>query len=215
VDLWLKKLESVAEIYNFSNGVKLSAVTSRLTKTVRHWFDLYTGSVNRSWITFRSALISHFKRKVLYSTVMQKVESRKWIFSKESFSDYAMDKLALMVPLKLPDKDSIQLLINGISSLAIKGTAVSLKIDSLDEFLRDMQHITATCNDVVKKSPTIFRKNKSKDQSPVLLNRTKRKSYSALIAVEETTSKKIATSSRGKSNQPTQCRSRKMCLYLR
>jgi len=93
---------------------------------------------------------------------MQKVESRKWIFSRESFSDYAMDKLA---PLKLPDEDSIQLLINGISSVAIKATVASLKINSLDEFLRDMQHITATCNDVVRKSPTTFKKNKSKDQN--------------------------------------------------
>jgi len=73
-----------------------------------------------------------------------------------------MDK-ALLAPL--PDEDSIQLLINGISSLAIKATAASLKIDSFHEFLRDMQHITATCNDVVKKSPTTFRKNKSKNQS--------------------------------------------------
>jgi len=140
------------------------AATSRLTKT-RRWFDLCTGSINRSWLIFRSALISRFKRKILYSAVIQKVESRRWIFSKESFSDYAMNKLALMAPLKLLEEDNIQLLINGISSVAIKGTAAFLKIDSLDEFLRDMQHITATCNDVVKKSPSTFRRNKSKDQS--------------------------------------------------
>jgi len=154
VNLWLEKLESVAEIHNFSNRVKLSPATSRLTKTTRHWFDLCTGSVNRSWITFRSALINHFKRKVLYSAVTQKVKSRKWTFSKKSFSDYAMDKLALIAPLKLPDEDSIQLLINRISSIAIKAAVTILKTDSLDEFLKNMQHITATCNDVVKKSST-------------------------------------------------------------
>jgi len=95
---------------------------------------------------------------------MQKVESRKWIFSKESFSDYAMDKLALLAPLRLQDEDSIQLLINGISSIVIKAAAATLNTDSLDDFLRNMQHITATCNDV-KKSPTTFRKNRSKDRS--------------------------------------------------
>jgi len=138
--------------------MKLSAATSRLTKTARCWFNLCTGSINRSWITFKIALISRFKRKILYSTVMQKVESRKWIFSRESFSDYAMDKLTLMTPLKLPEEDSIQLLINGISSVAIKATAVSLRINSFDEFLRDSI-------DVIRKSPTAFKKNKSKDQS--------------------------------------------------
>jgi len=96
---------------------------------------------------------------------MQKIESRKWIFSRESFSDYAMDKLALMAPLKLPNKNSIQLLTNGISSIAIKAAAATLSTNSLDEFLRNMQLITTTCNDVIKKSPTTFRKNKSKNQS--------------------------------------------------
>jgi len=57
------------------------------------------------------------------------------------------------------------LLINGISSIAIKAAAAILKTDSLDEFLRDMQHITTPCNDVIKKSPTGFKKNKLKDQS--------------------------------------------------
>jgi len=38
-----------------------------------------------------------------------------------------MDKLALMAPLKLPDEDSIQLLINGISSTAIKATVALLR----------------------------------------------------------------------------------------
>jgi len=76
-----------------------------------------------------------------------------------------MDKLALLAPLRLQDEDSIQLLINGISSVAIKATAASLEIDSLDEFLGDMQHITATCNDVVKKSSSTFRRNKPKDQN--------------------------------------------------
>jgi len=93
---------------------------------------------------------------------MQKVESRKWIFSREFFSDYAIDKLALIAFLKLPEEDSNGLLINGISNLAIETTAASLRINSLDEFLRDMQHITATCNDIVRKSPTAFKKNKSK-----------------------------------------------------
>jgi len=60
---------------------------------------------------------------------MQKVEARRWIFTKESFSDYAMDKLALLASLRLQDEDSIQLLINGISSIAIKAAAAT---DSLD-----------------------------------------------------------------------------------
>jgi len=133
---------------------------------------------------------------------MQKIESQKWIFSREFFSDYAMDKLTLMAPLK-PDENNIQLLINEwISSVAIKATAASLKIDSLDEFLRDMQHITATCNDV-KKSSTTFKKNKLKIYRPDSLKTDQDKNgknYSIHIVVEEITSKKIASSSKEESN---------------
>jgi len=76
-----------------------------------------------------------------------------------------MDKLALLAPLRLQDEDSIQLLINGISSIAIKAAAATLNTNSLDDFLRNMQHITATCNDSVKKFPSTFRRNKPKNQS--------------------------------------------------
>jgi len=97
-------------------------------------------------------------------------------------------------------------LLNGISSLAIKATAASLGINSLDEFLRDMQYITVICNDVVRKSLTAFKKNKSKDQnrpdSPKIKIKTE-ENYSVHIAMGEIT-KKITLSSREKSNQLTQ-----------
>lgn len=41
----------------------------------------------------------------------------------KNFQEYAMDKLALMRNLKLSDEDSIQLLIKGIGSFALRATA--------------------------------------------------------------------------------------------
>jgi len=146
---------------------------------------------------------------------MQKVESRKWIFSKESFSDYAMDKLALLAPLKLQDKDSIQLLINGISSMVIKAIAAILTTDSLDEFLRNMQHVTATCNDI-KKSPTTFRKNKSKDQSrPGSPKLEQEKKLFCSYCRERNHTKENCFKLNRKENQSTKRRLRKTCLHLR
>ncbi|KMQ85523.1 hypothetical protein RF55_15869 [Lasius niger] len=140
VEIWLEKLESVAEIHGMSHAVMLSAAISKLVKTARRWFDHSTGTINRSWPQFRAAIISRFKRKIYHSAVLQKVEARKWLFYKETFSVYAMDKIALMQPLKLSNEDAIQLLTNGISSLAIRGIAASLKVDSLDEFLFGRRH---------------------------------------------------------------------------
>lgn len=144
IDIWIEKIETVAELHGLSSVVMLSAATSKLSKTARKWFDFSTGPVNKSWISFREEIIDRFRRKVLFNEVIQKVNARKWNFSKESFQEYAMDKLALMRNLKLSDEDSIQLLIKGIGSFALRATAASLRLISLNQFLREMQHITST-----------------------------------------------------------------------
>ncbi|KMQ81629.1 hypothetical protein RF55_25708, partial [Lasius niger] len=40
VELWLEKIESVADIHSLPHVVMLSAATAKLTKTARRWFDL-------------------------------------------------------------------------------------------------------------------------------------------------------------------------------
>jgi len=113
-----------------------------------------------------------------------------------------MNKLALLASLRLQDEDSIQLLINGISSIAIKAAAATLNTDSLDGFLRNMQHITATCNDIKKCQPS-GKINRRIRVVPALLKQNKKISHFAPIVVEETTPRKIASNLTGKSNQST------------
>lgn len=77
-----------------------------------------------------------------------------------------MDKIALMDPLRLPEREVIRFLTNGISSIAIKAAAAALKVDSLDDYLREMQQITESCCSSFKgSSPTLSRKNKHKDNT--------------------------------------------------
>lgn len=64
-------------------------------------------------------------------------------FSEKTFQEYAMEKLAVMYTLQLSEKDSIHLLINGISSLALRSTAASLRADTIDQFLEDMYNVTS------------------------------------------------------------------------
>lgn len=75
-----------------------------------------------------------------------------------------MDKIALMRSLKLTDKDSIQFLISGIGSFALCTTAARLKTNSLNQFLREIHHITSASGNPLNKSPTSKLKfGKSKD----------------------------------------------------
>lgn len=84
---------------------------------------------------------------------MQKIESRKWISNRETFDNYATEKLALMNRLDLPVTDSIHLLIGGISQTALRATALSIQADTVENFLEKMRHITEGLTDVERKMP--------------------------------------------------------------
>jgi len=92
---------------------------------------------------------------------MQKAESRKWSASKETFDKYAIDKLALLHQLNLPESDTIHLLISGINQSSLRATALSVANESLDSFLEKMRCITEGLSDGEKKLFPIQSANKS------------------------------------------------------
>lgn len=95
---------------------------------------------------------------------MQKIEARRWNTIKETFRDYAMDKLALMHRLKLEEKHKIKLLIKGINNLSIKCAAATLRVNSVNQFIREMDEIVESCGDSFKKFQyTDFKSDKTKD----------------------------------------------------
>lgn len=89
---------------------------------------------------------------------MQKVEARKWNLSKETFDQYAIDKLALMYRLNLPVIDMINLLIGGITHSSVRITALSVKADTVESFLDQMRHITEGLSDLEKKHQPVTSK---------------------------------------------------------
>lgn len=169
IETWLEKLESLAEWHNYPQNVLLSAATSRLTKTARRWFDLSPSTVSKSWSIFKSSILDRFRRKIFYGDIVQKIENRKWLFYKETFADYAMDKMALMQPLKLKDEDAIQMLNNGIANTGIRATAMLLRLKPINEYLREMEYITAASSSQHKKYSPVpkpkFEKSKMENKT--------------------------------------------------
>ncbi|XP_011858461.1 PREDICTED: uncharacterized protein K02A2.6-like [Vollenhovia emeryi] len=115
VELWIEKIERTALIHGLPSGAMLSAASIKLTKAARRWFDSTTGPINDSWSVFKSAIIRRFEREIVYTAVTRKADERRWLFSKESFQDYAMDKIAILQCLKLDDKKVIHCLIDDAS----------------------------------------------------------------------------------------------------
>jgi len=151
IELWIEKIENVAHIHGLSPAVMISVAANNLIKTARRWFDVNTGNTNKSWTDFKTVIFCRFRRRIPFGVIMQKIEARKWIFSSESFQDYAMDKLALIQRLRLPDYDTIHLLINGISNLSIRAAALALDLNFLDSFLERMHHLTTSCEEPLRK----------------------------------------------------------------
>ncbi|RLU18844.1 hypothetical protein DMN91_009202 [Ooceraea biroi] len=110
VSAWVRRVDKVAEVHQASDGVILLAASSRLTKSARRWYDVQGGIVIESWQGLRAELTKIFDRKMPFYKVMQKVEARKWLSGKESFDDYAIDKLGLMHRVDLKEVDKVHLL---------------------------------------------------------------------------------------------------------
>ncbi|KAK2574692.1 hypothetical protein KPH14_012996 [Odynerus spinipes] len=161
VQLWIKRVEQVARIHSAVDDVVLLAASSRLTKAARRWFDLGTGSMIESWSGFRESILKRFTRKVLYHVAIQRVEARMWNHAKESFLEYAMDKLALIHHLNLPEDSIIHLLTGGLGNMSLRAIATSLKVNSVDEFLDAMHQITSVTYEGNKASSS-----NSKEQKP-------------------------------------------------
>lgn len=89
---------------------------------------------------------------------MRKIEARTWNSSKESFHEYATDKLMLMQNLNLPKSDAIQYLISDIINRSLRATASVLEVNTISLFLQKMHKITALYGDLPQHSLNIANK---------------------------------------------------------
>lgn len=86
--------------------------------------------------------------------------------SKESFDQYAIDKIALMHQLNLPEKDMINLLVGGIIHNSVRITTLSVRADTIEAFLDQMRQITEGLSNLEKKPQfTSAKQQKQKDDS--------------------------------------------------
>lgn len=125
VQVWIRRVDRVAQIHGATDDVILVAASSKLTKFAKQWYELQDGSVIESWGDLKRELVKIFERRVPFYKAMQKIEARRWNPAKETFDQYSLAKLSLMQQLNLPVKDTIHLIIGGITSSAMRATALS------------------------------------------------------------------------------------------
>jgi len=162
---WVRRVDKVAQVHGAADGAVLLAASSKLVKSAKKWYDIQTGTVVESWLDLKTELVKLFERKLPFYRVMQRAEARKWSASKETFDQYAIDKLSLLYQMNLPESDKIHLLISGINQTSIRTTALSLASESLDVFLEKMRCITEGASDFEKKFPLVSSTDKTKEVS--------------------------------------------------
>lgn len=101
VQMWIKRIKKVAEIHSAPQRVIYLAASSKLVGPARKWFELGSGNMLESWIGFKDAINKRFTRKLLFHVALQKIKAQKWNFAKETFHEYALQKLMLMHSLNL------------------------------------------------------------------------------------------------------------------
>lgn len=151
VRVWTQRVDRVAQIHRAPDDVVLLAASSKLTKAARRWYDMESGTALESWNSLREEIVKIFDRKLPYYMSIQCIEAKKWNPAKESFDQYALDKLVLMQRLKLPTSDAINLLISGITKGSLRATALALSAVMVDEFLTKMRRVTEGITDLDKK----------------------------------------------------------------
>lgn len=162
VELWIQRVDNIARIHRASSDAVLLAATSKLVGAARKWYDIQTGAALKSWPALKHELSTMFHRRIPFYAVMRKTEERKWASGRETFRQYALDKLALMYSLNLPTADQINLLIGGIMNASIRATALSSKFDSID-CLEVMRHVTEGVMELEPRNPAPSRGSTGRD----------------------------------------------------
>ncbi|XP_032684993.1 uncharacterized protein LOC116850606 [Odontomachus brunneus] len=95
---------------------------------------------------------------------MKQVEARRWISVKETFNQYAVEKLAIMSRLNISETDKINLLIGGVFQTSIRASALSLGPMPINQFLDRMRYVTEGVLQLEKRLLDKNRDNSQKDK---------------------------------------------------
>ncbi|GFT99134.1 RT_RNaseH_2 domain-containing protein, partial [Nephila pilipes] len=113
---WLKEVERISILANWSDELKLTNAISRLSGSGKNW-QLTTGKKFNDWITWKTALASRFKRRITLQEFLAHQSERKLKYN-ESLVDYIYSKDALLkkAPFTIPQPDRISMIICDITN---------------------------------------------------------------------------------------------------
>lgn len=112
VKSWIKKIEQLGKIYNWSDETKSFNLQSKLQGQARTWFNRLE-SYEHTWEEWKSMLIKAFPRYHDYATLLDELMNRKKLPG-ESMTKYYQEKLAMCYRCQLGEQAAVSCIIRGL-----------------------------------------------------------------------------------------------------
>ncbi|KAF8792329.1 Retrovirus-related Pol polyprotein like [Argiope bruennichi] len=156
---WLKEVERISTLANWSDELKLTNAISRLSGSAKNW-QLTTGKNFNDWITWKNALASRFKRRITMQEFLAHQSERK-LRHNESLVDYIYSKDALLekAPFTIPQPDRISMIIGDITEEKWQIALATQNTNTVEELID-----RATALDAIRSAKQEHKKHSPKSQ---------------------------------------------------
>ncbi|GFS54275.1 putative gypsy-29-i dr [Nephila pilipes] len=141
---WLKEVERISTLANWSDELKLTNTISRLSESAKNW--QLTGKNFNDWITWKTALASRFKRRITMQEFLAHQSERK-LKHNESLVDYIYSKDALLekAPFTIPQPDRISMIIGDITEEKWQIALATQNTNTVEELIDRATALDAIC----------------------------------------------------------------------
>lgn len=132
---WVKKLDTMREIYNWSKSQTMLYATSRLKGAARKWHS--TAEI-RTWDEFKEALITAFPERVNTGKIFEDIQRRKRKAG-ESAVDYFYTMRQKAKRIKMDDETIAKYIIAGLGNDKIASMVAGTSLNDPQELLKKIE----------------------------------------------------------------------------
>ncbi|XP_063635182.1 uncharacterized protein LOC134805922 [Cydia splendana] len=133
IDIWLRKVNECALIYEWTDRQTSHCATQRLRGTAKSWYNSQP-SLDFSCIEWQQKLRRAFPVDDNFALLLEEMFGRK-TDPEESLRSYFYDKLMLLNRCGITGKKAVDCLIHGITNTSLRNSATALKCQEPEDLL--------------------------------------------------------------------------------
>lgn len=130
VSAWLKKIDQLGDIHNWSDSVKAFHLQDKLRGQARKWYNRLD-EYDYTWDEWKQMIIRAFPKHRDYSALLDEMMHRKKL-PNETMTKYYHDKIAMCFRCNLSDAASVSCIIRGLPT-ALQPNARAFQCQRPDE----------------------------------------------------------------------------------